>query len=631
MFSKKTLIIIIPVYNEEGAIAQVLEKWVSELESMTFEHGWQIHVYNDGSKDRTAKILSDCANRNPDKIVVHNKTNSGHGPTILQGYRENAPKAEWLFQIDSDDEMGPEEFQHLWDLRENHDFLVGIRSGRKQGLPRRIISAFSRLTVRGLYGKSVWDVNSPYRLMRSDVFLEIYDLIPQNTFAPNVILSGMAAHKRLACTEIPVMQKNRQTGEVSLKKWKLFRAAGKSFFQTVQHGLKYGRGLGFFIGAAILSLILRLTISGLGWNYDFESYGIVAGLMEDGKCVYAETARYNYGPVWFYVLYGLKMMFGNSFRTGIILLLSGCDIGIAAILWKREYRFGALLFLLSPLTIYTSGYHNQFDNIAVLTAMLAVIVLADYNVSFKRVISGSILLGFSLMVKHIFIFYVFWLFFTYRSWRKKMLVLVIPLTIFSSGFLPYVLPEMARPDTGKQLQLLSRTVLKRNFKESRRYLDQEFFRNRPACRGIWNNIITYHSYDNRILHTWCLPRFIQKMIPADLLFFGGMILFGFLFRRKRLFSSLLYYTGILLILSVAITNQYLAIPGAFAAAAACPFGFGYHMLGLILLYGKNTYCGEVYLLAVCLLILIFIQIYRRQLKDFLLKISTILDDISPVD
>ena len=132
MTEEKTLIVILPVYNEEGAIAQVLRKWVSTLGTMQFEHDWQIHVYNDGSTDHTAEILSECARQYQGKIVVHNKNNTGHGPTVLQGYRENAPKAEWLFQMDSDDEMGPEEFPHLWDLRKDHDFLIGTRSGRKQ-------------------------------------------------------------------------------------------------------------------------------------------------------------------------------------------------------------------------------------------------------------------------------------------------------------------------------------------------------------------------------------------------------------------------------------------------------------------------------------------------------------------
>ena len=110
MSAKKSLIIVMPVYNEEAAIGSVLKKWTEKLDSISFENGYQIHVYNDGSRDRTGEILAGTAEKYPGKVIVHNKPNSGHGPTILQGYRENAPLAEWLFQIDSDDEMGPESF-----------------------------------------------------------------------------------------------------------------------------------------------------------------------------------------------------------------------------------------------------------------------------------------------------------------------------------------------------------------------------------------------------------------------------------------------------------------------------------------------------------------------------------------
>ena len=229
----KNLIVIMPVYNEEDIIASVLEKWVSKLDSMQIEGGWQIQVYNDGSTDCTAEILTVCAGRHPEKIIVHNKPNSGHGPTILQGYRENASKAEWLFQIDSDDEMGPEGFSELWHKRENYDFLAGFRDGRKQALPRKIISQFARLSVRLFYGKSIWDVNTPYRLMRVDAFNDIWKSIPADTFAPNVIISGMAARKKMRCIEEAVSQCDRQTGEVSIRKWKLLKVSVKSFIQTI--------------------------------------------------------------------------------------------------------------------------------------------------------------------------------------------------------------------------------------------------------------------------------------------------------------------------------------------------------------------------------------------------------------
>ena len=225
------LCIVMPVYNEQDAIGSVLEKWDCALAALSIDY--VIRPYNDGSKDDSLDVMNKIA-ESRQRIDVHDKPNGGHGHTILTGYREASNDGfDWIFQIDSDDEMGPEKFNDLWNRRDEYDFLVGIRDGRVQALPRKVISFVSRLCVRLFYGKSIWDVNSPYRLMRTSAFKTIFDSIPMETFAPNVIISGMAAKKFLRCFEIRVPQHDRTTGEVSIKKWKLFKAAVRSFVQTI--------------------------------------------------------------------------------------------------------------------------------------------------------------------------------------------------------------------------------------------------------------------------------------------------------------------------------------------------------------------------------------------------------------
>ena len=231
----ETLAVIMPVYNEESAIAAVIEKWVRALDALRV--AYEIHAYNDGSKDTSLRILNSLAQQHP-QVRVHDKKNSGHGPTILLGYRENAGRHTWLFQMDSDDEMGPESFATLWENRQHHDFLIGTRDGRHQPLSRKVVSFVSRLCVRVFYGKGVWDVNSPYRLMRSEKFARVYNAIPADTFAPNIIISGMAARLGLRFFECPVPHENRKTGTVSIKKWKLFKAAARSFAQAVAYARK---------------------------------------------------------------------------------------------------------------------------------------------------------------------------------------------------------------------------------------------------------------------------------------------------------------------------------------------------------------------------------------------------------
>ncbi|HBF38497.1 MAG TPA: hypothetical protein DDW50_14410 [Firmicutes bacterium] len=232
--SSKELAVIMPIYNEEEAIMAVLQKWHAQLSELQID--FEIHAYNDGSKDNTETILKNLSRDYP-RLMIHNKNNSGHGPTILQGYRENS-EAKWLFQVDSDDEMEVKDFNKLWSQRDDYDFLIGWREGRHSPLPRRIISSVSRIIIRLFYHPGVWDVNSPYRLMRSDKFRELFFKIPADTFAPNVILSGFAILKKMRIFQVPVTYHERQTGKVSIQKLKLLKAAVLSCGETVRFRFK---------------------------------------------------------------------------------------------------------------------------------------------------------------------------------------------------------------------------------------------------------------------------------------------------------------------------------------------------------------------------------------------------------
>jgi dolichol-phosphate mannosyltransferase len=222
--------VVMPVYNEAECICDVLNDWIKELSLL--EISYHLIVLNDGSKDTTAEVLKEYAH-NP-AIQVINKKNSGHGPTLLQGYGIAVQGTHWVFQVDSDNEIKAGQFQKLWTEREKYDAVIGIRDGRNQPFSRKIISAVSRLVVRVFYGQGVTDVNCPFRLMRTETLKRILLQIPANTFAPNVAISGFFALRKNKVLNQPIRHTNRQTGEVSIKKWKLFKAAIKSFTQIIQ-------------------------------------------------------------------------------------------------------------------------------------------------------------------------------------------------------------------------------------------------------------------------------------------------------------------------------------------------------------------------------------------------------------
>ena len=227
---RAALALVMPVYNEEACIAAVVASWRDLFASLGID--FRMFILNDGSRDGTAAALAPLG-EDP-RIEVINKTNSGHGPTILAGYARAVASAEWVFQCDSDDEMKPDHFPKFWEQRESYDALFGVRTGRAQNAGRSLISAVSRSTVRLLFGAGVTDVNTPYRLMRASLVEQIIAQIPADTFAPNVIISGALARAGVRIHNESVPHEQRRTGTVSIVKWKLWKSAMRSFLQTIR-------------------------------------------------------------------------------------------------------------------------------------------------------------------------------------------------------------------------------------------------------------------------------------------------------------------------------------------------------------------------------------------------------------
>jgi glycosyltransferase involved in cell wall biosynthesis len=217
-----------PVYNEEGCIAAVVKMWRDMLYASGIR--FVMIVIDDGSRDRTAQILDEFT-RDEHIRVIH-QANVGHGPTILRGYRQAAPLADWVFQCDSDNEISPESFGQLWTVRQQADAVFGYRQNRRQSVQRRWISLCSRAAVLLFFGGGPKDVNTPYRLVRSSVLEPILECIPTDAFAPNVIISGALSLTGATIRNVSVPCRNRQTGSVSIHRWRLWRAAMRSFWQT---------------------------------------------------------------------------------------------------------------------------------------------------------------------------------------------------------------------------------------------------------------------------------------------------------------------------------------------------------------------------------------------------------------
>jgi glycosyltransferase involved in cell wall biosynthesis len=231
----KELVIIIPVYNESKIIKKVIQDWTDLLTNLKINY--EINIYNDGSTDNSLQILREIEAQN-NRIKIIDKKNSGHGSTILEGYIDSSDDFEWIFQIDSDNEIGTESFIKLWDNRDKYDFLIGKRKYQKKIIIRRIISYIAQKLIYIVCGNGIKDVNCPYRLMRTKIFKKYFLNIPKNTFAPNILISGIVNKNNISYYEEEIQHIERQTGTVSIKRLKLLKVSIKTFFQTLAFFLK---------------------------------------------------------------------------------------------------------------------------------------------------------------------------------------------------------------------------------------------------------------------------------------------------------------------------------------------------------------------------------------------------------
>lgn len=226
--------LVLPVYNEQAGITSVVTDWHGQLEALDLD--FEICAYDDGSRDGSLRALEAVADELP-RVVVRHHRNRGHGPTILRGYAEAS--GQFIAQCDSDGEFEASCFETLWRRREDAPVILGRRVGRRQDRVRRLVSSASRAATRLLFGPGArgLDVNTPLRLMRGAWLRRALTVVEPDTFAPNVVLTGLAARAG-DVAQVDVACGGRQWGDDSLGarpfgSWTLWRAAVRAMGQTV--------------------------------------------------------------------------------------------------------------------------------------------------------------------------------------------------------------------------------------------------------------------------------------------------------------------------------------------------------------------------------------------------------------
>ena len=314
---------------------------------------------------------------------------------------------------------------------------------------------------------------------------------------------------------------------------------GKISFSTVHTRWQTKHFTPLVIVVLLVGLLLRLVLPFRGFNYDIESWKIAADIMAHGGNVYAETGRYNYGPIWFHILHLLDAIPGTgfgqffAFRYKVAAFLTCVDVAIFVILLRRFNVLVAALFFLSPISIIITGLHSQMDNLAVLFGLIGILFLEKDKRADVFFIFGLLFLALSLSTKHLLFFLPIWLAIKEERWSRKLLIIGIPYAIFLGLFAPYW--ELGQT-------------------------------------GIINNVFLYRSFNNAPFWTVFAPAIFLTVLPPVILFFTALFVLGLAWRKKPLLETYFLYLISVVVFSSAIANQYLAIP---TAAIATQWNWAY--------------------------------------------------------
>lgn len=215
------LYIIIPAYNEEAAIEQVAREWHAVVKKVGETS--RLVIINDGSKDRTYVKLCQLKKELP-QLVPLSKMNSGHGATVLYGYRYAIQKkADYIFQTDADGQTLPSEFPMFWNKRHEKSVIIGYRNHREDGVSRIIVTKTLKLVLRIIFGLRIIDANTPYRLMKRELLERYIPKVPKDFNLSNVMLTVLFIDNGEKVEFIPITFRPRQGGVNSINVRKIIK------------------------------------------------------------------------------------------------------------------------------------------------------------------------------------------------------------------------------------------------------------------------------------------------------------------------------------------------------------------------------------------------------------------------
>ena len=253
MFKELRIVVVLPAYNEENTISQVIESFYKVIPEA------EIWIINNRSEDSTEIIAKEALLRLNCKGGIINEYRQGKGNAVQRAF--NDLDADIYILADADMTYPADQVRILMApiLSNDFDMVVGDRqsSGSYASENKRPLHNLGNLLVRNLvntlFNANLIDIMSGYRIFNRR-FVKNYPILVEG-FEIETDMTLHALDKNFRILEIPISYRDRPRG--SFSKLNTF-SDGSRVIYTIGKILRYYRPLLFFGVASLFFLVLGL-------------------------------------------------------------------------------------------------------------------------------------------------------------------------------------------------------------------------------------------------------------------------------------------------------------------------------------------------------------------------------------
>ncbi|HVU47871.1 MAG TPA: glycosyltransferase family 2 protein [Terracidiphilus sp.] len=239
--------IVVPFHNEEENVTVLYARLKQVMEQVG--ESFELVLVDDGSSDRTYKLLEEIAAVDSRVLVVKLRRNFGQTSALAAGF--DHASGEFILAMDGDLQHDPNEIPgFLEKLDEGYDVVSGWRKERIDNfVMRRIPSRCANWLMAKLSGVDIHDFGTTFKAYRREVIHNIPLYGEMHRFIP-----ALASWYGASICEIPIRNVHRERGKSHYGIGRTFRV----FFDllTIRFLLKYmSRPLHFFGGFGALGIL----------------------------------------------------------------------------------------------------------------------------------------------------------------------------------------------------------------------------------------------------------------------------------------------------------------------------------------------------------------------------------------